>query len=314
LNLKSAIRHKINSNPTTRKLFVAFCARFAMRLYALQRYLSVEGLKGKFRTSLWRFFLTTVEKLPLQRIVIANGLATFFYKNGCAFHVSKNKHSNSNCLFLDPEYEKNETNLIKRLVQPDWIAIDIGANFGWYSILLSSLVGPKGKVIAFEPVPESYLELSSNAKLNECDNLKTFQMAAGNESGFINMYIPEIEFGGGAASQFLDIGAKIQVPVVRLDDFLNLEELTRVDFFKIDVEGGELNTLRGAEKLFRKFRPQILIEIVDVHCQRFGNTHEDVIGFLTKLGYTGRYINEAGELIAIDPYHPLNGNYLFSAR
>jgi FkbM family methyltransferase len=294
-----------------RKWFVAFCARFTIRLYTLQQFLSVKDFKGKLHMSAWRRILASVENAPLEKIEVAAGRVTFSYQDGCSFKVTNSDGSNSHALWIDAEYERAETALLRRIVKPGWIAVDAGANFGWYAIHLSTLVGAEGKVFAFEPVPATFQELEANSALNSCENLETFRMAIGNSVDPINIYVPQIALGGGAASQFLDSGEKLQVPMTRLDDFVNDKNLTRVDFIKADIEGGELALLRGGEHLLKTFRPTILIEIVDIHCRRFGHTPEDVYDCLIGSGYTGRYITAQGELVDLDPRYLPNGNFLF---
>ncbi len=289
-------------------------ARFTIRLYALQRFLSIQDLKSKIRMASWRRVLASLENTPLEKIVIAAGKAAFFYKDGCAFEVANSKTSNSHTLFVNAEYEKTESALLSKIVQSGWTVIDAGANFGWYAIHLSRLVGPDGKVYAFEPVPDTFRELNANSALNSCQNLETFNQALGNSTDPINMYVPQIELGAGAASQFLDVGKKIQVPLTRLDDFVQSRGLARVDFIKADIEGGELNLLRGGENLLKTFYPRILIEIVDIHCQHFGHAPQDVYRYLVERGYTGRYINDQGALLDLDPRHLPNGNFLFEQK
>lgn len=311
MSIKDSVRNLISRNPLLRRWFVAFSARFTIRLYTLQRFLSVTDLSAKFRMATWRRILASLETTPVEKIEIAAGGVTFFYQDGSCFGVAKTGASNSHALWISPEYEKSETDLLRKVVQPGWTAIDAGANFGWYAVHLSRLVGTDGRVLAFEPVPSNFQELGANAALNSCRNLEMFNTALGNSLESINIYVPQIALGSGAASQFLDVGEKIEVPMTRLDDFVAEKKLTRVDFLKADIEGGELNLLRGAEQMLESLRPRILIEIVDIHCRRFGHAPEDVYQYLIERGYTGRYITDQGDLLDLDPEHLPNGNFLF---
>lgn len=284
-----------------------------MRLFSLQSYMSLEDIRSKRRAKLWKKVVALLERPELEKVVFTEGKAIYYYKNGCAFYVATTKASISSTLFTYGYYEVNETSLISSVVKPGWVVIDAGANFGWYAIHFARLVGSAGKVIAFEPVPESYLELTANLELNDCKNLDLRNLALGSIEGTISMYVPEIHLGAGAASQFLDIGKKIEVPMLKLDDFLKMEGVDHIDFIKADIEGGELNLLRGAEEILVKCHPSILIEISDIHCKRFGHTPQEVIQFLVTRGYEGKYINEKGDLERFEVAHPLNGNYFFEA-
>ena len=198
------------------------------------------------------------------------------------------------------------------MIKPGWTVIDAGANFGWYSIHFAQLVGQNGNVFSFEPIPETYEELNSNIKLNSCQNIKAFDFALGNKDGTISL----------VASEFLKYSKRIQTTMRKLDDVIKEQKINKVDFIKADIEGGELNMLKGAEKLLEYFRPKILIEIVDMHCQRFGHFPVDVYQFLINKGYKGLFIGneytkekaniKIDELIKPNVKNLLNGNYFFS--
>jgi FkbM family methyltransferase len=311
MSVKARVRDAISRNPLMHGWFVAVCARYTMRLFNFQTYLSSGDLRAKFRSALWRKFMEMAGKLGTEKIVIANGRAVFYYPDGCAFHVSAAKASISGTQFSYGGYEADETRLMGEAVRAGSTVVDVGANFGWHAIHLAKRVGDSGKVLAFEPIPATYAELTENVALNSCNNLKTFSFALGNETRTISMYLPGTDMGAGAASQFLDTGDRVEVSMFRLDDVLEREGVSHVDFIKADIEGGELNFLRGAERLISRCHPVIFVEMVDIHCHRFGYVPQDLIRLLAGHGYQGSYIDENGTLVAIDAVRPQNGNYLF---
>jgi FkbM family methyltransferase len=311
VSLKVAVRNALSKNPATRNWFVGFAARFTVRLYSLQTYLSVDDLKAKWRAALWRQFAGMMQRASVEKVVFENGNATFYYKDGCTFQAAADTTSISSTQYSHGDYEPHETALMARVVSPGWIVVDAGANFGWHAVHLSKLVGPEGRVISFEPIPRTFKELKANAALNACDNLEARQEALGDTEGEITIYVPSIHLGAGAASQFLDAGEPVKAPILRLDDFLERRGIDHVDFIKADIEGGELNLLRGAEKLFSRCRPRVMIEIVDIHCKRFGFTTDQVIQFFASRGYRGSHIAANGELQPFDISQPPNGNFYF---
>ncbi|BAO30559.1 FkbM family methyltransferase [Sulfuritalea hydrogenivorans] len=311
MSVKARVRDAISRNPLMHGWFVAVCARFTMRLFNLQTYLSIGDLRAKFRAALWRKFMEMAGQLGTEKIVISNNRAVFYYPDGCAFNVSAAKASISGTQFSYGGYEAEETRLMASVVAAGSTVIDVGANFGWHAIHLSRRVGDSGKVLAFEPIPATYAELTENVALNACNNLKSFSFALGNEARTISMYLPGTDMGAGAASQFLDTGDRVEVSMLRLDDVLDREGVEHVDFIKADIEGGELNFLRGTERLINRCHPVIFVEIVDIHCHRFGYVPQDLIQLLTGHGYHGNYIDENGALVDIDVTRPQNGNYLF---
>ena len=311
MSVKARVRDAISRNPLMHGWFVAVCARYTMRLFNLQTYLSIGDLRAKYRAAVWRKFMEMAGELGTEKIVISNNRAVFYYPDGCAFHVSAAKASISGTQFSYGGYEADETRLMGEAVRAGSTVVDVGANFGWHAIHLAKRVGDSGKVLAFEPIPATYAELTENVALNSCKNLKAFSFALGNETSTISMYLPKTDLGAGAASQFLDTGDRVEVSMFRLDDVLEREGVEHVDFIKADIEGGELNFLRGAERLIARCHPIIFVEIVDIHCHRFGSTPQDLIQMLTGHGYRGNYIDEDGSLVAIDAVRPQNGNYLF---
>ena len=304
--LLNKFRNFININPITRRLFVRLVSPLTVPFLILKKYLSISEYKNRRKISVWK-------RTNPKRIL--------HYKNGIAFNISINKSSISKSLVFQNNYEFNETKLVKELIKPGWSVIDIGANFGWYSIHFSKLVGQSGRVFAFEPIPETYEELNSNIKLNFCQNIKAFNLALGDKDGTISFGVPNIDGGSGASSEFLKYSKRVQTTMRHLDDVIKEQKINKVDFIKADIEGGELNMLKGAEKLIENFRPKLLIEIVDMHCQRFGHSPVDIYQFLLSKGYKGLFIGNEytkektniriDELISPNVNNLLNGNYFF---
>tara|TARA_B110000008_G_C16945508_1_gene554245 strand:- start:610 stop:1575 length:966 start_codon:yes stop_codon:yes gene_type:complete len=304
--LFNKVRNFVNKNPVTRRLFVKLISPFTVPLLILQNYLSIKGYRRRKSILEWK------KKNPKNIL---------YYKSGVAFNISTKKNSISKNLVFQKDNEFNETKLVKEIIKPDWTVIDIGANFGWYSIHFSKLVGQNGKVFAFEPVPETYEELNSNIKLNFSQNIKVFNFALGNKNETISFNVPAFDGGSGASSEFLRYSKKIQTSIHKLDEVIKDQDIDKIDFIKADIEGGELNMLKGAEKLIKHFKPKMLIEIVDMHCHRFGHSPVDVYQFLINKGYNGLYIgneySEKKDNIRIDKLvkpnikNILNGNYYF---
>ena len=313
MSIKLMVRELIASHPTTHKWFVKFCARFTIKLYSLQKFLGAEDLRNKFKAPIWRYVVRLLDRPFLEKVVISGGRSIFYYKNGCAFNIMNDRNSVSNTLVFSGSYEQHETAMLSKLVKTGWTVVDAGANFGWYAIHLASLVGPTGKVMAFEPVPQTFGELTANVALNNCRNVDAVNAALGAKDGMMTIYVPEIQGGLGVASEFLDAGKKIEVAMLGLDAYLDQQGIKHIDFIKADIEGGEWNLLRGAERTLTRSHPCILLETVDIHCQRFGHTPRDVFEFLQRLGYKGVHMDENGKVAGFDMERPPNGNFFFAA-
>jgi FkbM family methyltransferase len=154
----------------------------------------------------------------------------------------------------EPEYA-----MLPDLVKPgDWV-IDIGANVGYYSTLLSRLVGPTGRVFAFEPMPQTAEILAFVLQQSGCfRNVTLMNMAVGDFSGIVKFDLPVS--GPGLPNYFrahMQDDGDYSVYCTSIDQ---LSFPKRIAFIKIDAEGAETQVLRGMRKLIERDRPIILAE------------------------------------------------------
>ncbi len=181
------------------------------------------------------------------------------------------------------------------LVKPGDVVLDVGANVGMYTLLAGKLVGPTGKVYAFEPVRASHAALNENLRLNQAgENVKTFKVALSNANGTAQMSIPTSVGRGSSSDAFnsfqLDTdpsntGAEV-VETIKLDTFVSQYGLQRIDFIKVDIEGAELLFFQGAGEVLQQLKPSyIVFEAFEQYCIRFGYTIADIIVLLKSAGY-----------------------------
>lgn len=156
------------------------------------------------------------------------------------------------------------TTLLARL-SPGDVAFDVGANIGFHTTALAAAVGPSGRVVAVEPVPDNAARLRSNLARNGLNNVRLFEVASGASTGEIELELtrdPAFVSGHGAVGGG-PVGRRLKVPLARLDDLWRQEGSPRVKVMKIDTEGAELEGLNGAEDMIRTCRPAILLEAND---------------------------------------------------
>jgi FkbM family methyltransferase len=140
------------------------------------------------------------------------------------------------------------------------VAIDVGANLGFITLVLSKLVGDGGRVYSFEPSSRTYAKLEHVIERNRLSNVTPLNYALGAETCELPLATPQSS--GNASLALEGVGAKA-VELVRiqpLDAGLG-SELSRLDFIKIDTEGFEIEVLRGAEQTITRLRPVIFIEL-----------------------------------------------------
>jgi len=196
--------------------------------------------------------------------------------------------------------------------------MDVGANWGLYSLLISRAVGPSGKVYAFEPVPEIFARLKEHIALNNATNVIPVPIALSDEKGIMKMSVK-----GGESSLFRRVSDEfVEVQVERLDDFVEREGIERVDAIKIDVEGAELKVIRGADKTIRRNKPILMVEVFPVTLQAAGTTPEELFETIVSYGYNA-FVIRHGKTIptdkVVEPWRYYRGlphydNYLFIPR
>lgn len=180
--------------------------------------------------------------------------------DGTKFHLTKRDkglEGVADCLLMNNEYEPCTTNTIELFVVPGMFTIDVGANIGYYTLLLSKLVGDKGHVVAFEPEKNNLTDLLINVELNEARNVTVSKYAVSNCIGSGTLLVSKECSGEHSlvASRNKDMNFQ-QVKVVTLDSFIK----GKVDFIKIDTEGNEAKVLLGARNLLSN-NPNILLVV-----------------------------------------------------
>lgn len=165
--------------------------------------------------------------------------------------------------------------------------IDIGANKGVFSIYMSRAAGPNGQLIAFEAQPELGEHLNDVKDSFGLDNMTLVNQGLSSEPGTLTMHRPEA--GSGMASFEFEEGENLEtidIPVIRLDDYVAENDVSNVSFIKCDVEGHELPVFLGAEQLLRRDMPALLFE-----CHISEAEDGKLFDYLTGLGYDGYFFH-----------------------
>jgi len=169
--------------------------------------------------------------------------------------------------------EKEYALLDTLLGQGDW-ALDIGANVGQYTLRMAELVGPSGRVVALEPVPDTFSLLAANARLFAHANVSVLNVAASDRVAIATMQIPR--FASGLSNYYqarLSAGSGgLAVLTISIDGL----SLPPVRLVKIDVEGHELPALRGMRGLLARDHPVLIVE----------TDSRETMSFLGGLDYT----------------------------
>ncbi len=201
------------------------------------------------------------------------------------------------------EFERMETEFVRRLLRRDMTVVDAGAHHGLYTLLASKRVGWNGRVIAIEPSPRECERLEKHLRMNRCSNTELVSCALGEDPGEADLYLVDgfQDWCNSLRPPAVDEPIRtVRVSVRRLDDVLAELGVTKVDFIKLDVEGAELSVLYGAMKLLhREWRPAILAEVQDIRTQPWGYAAREIIQFLIRMDYRWFAIAAKGALLPI---------------
>lgn len=194
-------------------------------------------------------------------------------------------------------FEQDVSDTLDGLLRPGSVFVDVGANYGWHSLLAASVVGTTGRVIAIEPNPLNTRLLRRSAEENGFSNITVRTMATNDRDGFGAL---ETDGSNGRiisldASIEEPVGCSFVVPCRRLDGILERAGDPTVDVVKIDVEGFELATLRGATELIERHHPVIVSEFFPLALLSTGGVEpESYLNALRDLEYSISVIGREG--------------------
>ena len=239
-----------------------------------------------------------------------NGVHFFLYSECDDFLVDT--------LFYGVNDEMTELILFSEFAKSSRTILDIGANTGLYSVVVSQF-NPKSAVFSFEPYPVNFNRLRKNVSLNSSINVIPFEYAVGSENKTVELAVPSDNRICQVSSLNSDFSRSffsgevsfknIEVPCKRLDSIVDEGGLTNIDLIKIDVESHEIEVFKGGIRTIQKYKPIIFCEVlVDEERKKYFDE------ILTSLGYSIYLITPLG-LLKLDKMEKANfRTFLFSPR
>jgi FkbM family methyltransferase len=188
---------------------------------------------------------------------------------------------------------------LRRLLAPGDVFYDIGANVGFFTIVGARLVGPTGRVVAFEPVPWCAQAVARNIELNGFEHASIRAEAVGGEDGRARLLVvgeaswSHLESTGRHA----DVRDEIDVAVVSLDSLVAAGTIPPPTVMKIDTEGAELQAIAGARATIAEHRPAIVCELHD--------TNDAFLALMDELGYVTSNLDGPAAVAVAGPIHAL---------
>lgn len=206
-------------------------------------------------------------------------------------------------------WEPHFKDVIDHFINENDTVIDCGANFGYNSILMGKRIGFHGKLFVFEPQRIVFQQLCGNLILNNIFNANAYQFALGENDGLTSMFpinyekswvnIGDLSIGQGGE----------EVQMMKLDNILEI--VNTVDFIKLDVQGYELEVIKGAKQILSEFKPHLFVEIEDHQLAKFKISREKLIAEIKSFGY--RIFNIANDY-PVDFICTTNINLINSVR
>lgn len=223
-----------------------------------------------------------------------------FDKN-LVFHCSLNEHMGSQ-IFWRGFYSGGQLKILDNLLQPEMTFVDIGANQGEFTVFAAKRL-TKGQVISFEPVSTVFKKLELNIKANNFKNVKLIQKGLGSQKGFFTVYSSGEESKDGTLNEGLyTIHSTIKrnevyetIEIICFDDFIEEQNINKIDVMKIDIEGAELEALKGAKKTIESSKPIIIMEVNEETSRAAGYSAKELIDYLGNMGYRFELIISNGK-------------------
>lgn len=205
--------------------------------------------------------------------------------------------------YMGTPYEQGCSEFIYRYLKPGMTFFDIGANQGIYTLIASRQVKENGKVVAFEPIPSVMEKLKRNILINKIKNVNPEQMAVSQAESKEEMYVcidgwESLSSLREPAEDVLCRKEIIQVRTTSLNKYVEYHNIKRIDLMKIDVEGGELDVLKGGDKLWLDHRPVVTCEIEDKRTNQWNYHASNIVDYLNNQDYQWFELSSNGKLIS----------------
>jgi FkbM family methyltransferase len=224
--------------------------------------------------------------------VVGRGIQ--MHECAAGFRIAVEAHDYAGCMMLYGRYAPEIVSLFRALVRSGDSVIDIGAQIGYMTCHLASLVGESGRVHSFEPDPNAVGRLRAAVRENGFSWVEVFPVALGDAGGEITFYVSRtIGWSTALHGTHLTDLSEIRVPCLRLDDVAAGGQIRRpVALVKIDVEGFECSVLDGMQELIAKDRPLLTVEVNPAMLRAGGRSTMDMLGRIARHEYRFYEIGE----------------------
>jgi FkbM family methyltransferase len=251
---------------------------------------------------------SAIRRLPFGRYQLANALARFAGQPfraqlpgdlGRLSFVCDLRDTIAREVCFTGRYEPQETLLAQALLGPGMVVVDVGANWGYFTLVCAPLVTGRGRVIALEPHPRLAAMLARNVQENRLQQVAVHRVAAGARSAttaFVGFDEAGGNWGVSRAAHRAEV-AEFESATVAIDAFLDDGDVGRVDLIKIDIEGAEADAIGGmADGLSRHRYRFALVECHPAELARIGRSVAECLAPFRTAGYRGWHVDHSPEM------------------
>jgi FkbM family methyltransferase len=209
-------------------------------------------------------------------------------------------------------YEHETSLFFTKVLRPNDVIIDVGANAGYFSFLGSAIIGPQGRILSLEANPASAAIIRESAKLSQRDNIDVIQCAVSSHAGSVVFHVNGKKDSNGAilttktTNMLLlndEKNIEFTVPSDTLDNILSEKNINSARIIKIDTEGHELHVLKGAHRFLKCGLVDFIIcELNLPGLARDGETQESLIGYMKTHEYDCFLLDHSGGMPLMVPY------------
>ena len=189
-------------------------------------------------------------------------------------------------------WQEQYTDKFAESISPSSVVYDVGANAGWYTLLASELAGPRGKVVAFEPLPSELRYLKGNVKINHCTNVQIIEAAISDSEGTATFFAVADGTLGSLSPVYGSSPNTTTVKTVTIDSLVKKKIIPAPDVVKMDIERGELAALKGAASTLAEHAPIIFLETHGF------DMYVDCCRLLASIGYAVERSHGSGYVVA----------------
>lgn len=210
--------------------------------------------------------------------MLSDGVKIYLYKDSIL------------CRMIYFSFEETEIGFLKNFLKPGDCFFDIGANIGLFSLHASPIVDKNGSIYAFEPTPETYYRLNQNILLNNFKNIIIENTGLSDTSGSTEFHVSTNGYDAlnsiVVLSELENNHTTISVNTDTVDNYVKLNKIVHIDLIKVDVEGWELNVLKGATSVLTEpDAPVLMVEFTEKNAFTAGYYLGELYDYLVTLGY-----------------------------